>query len=220
MNELAPLTDDLSPSTLVALTVPASAARVIEAWAADQQVKAGHEAAHLVAAVTLGFPVVTVDLRGRSCAFAELDTDVDTVPETLTATRAFDRMVVDLAGRYGELATLGQVTTGSAADLEHATNLALLRVAAGAEPGAPLVSYRAFGGFGVFDLPTGLRDEIVACVTATLRDCADAAERIVVDHRDQVVELARVLARERRLSDDGLRRELELVGLRPAPVRV
>jgi hypothetical protein len=128
-----------------------------------------------------------------------------------------DLVVVSLAGMEAERRFLGELTDRSSGDLLDATNRCLDIVAAGIEPDAPTMSFRAFGGFQQLPHPDWMVDSIAKAVDERMSAAQQRASGLVASHAEQILSFARVLvaAPHRRLSDDKLDEALRAVGLEP-----
>lgn len=200
----------------VTVTIPQAAADVLRAWDNDSQLKAVHEAGHLLCAVTEGLEVAMCDITPRLGGCTVLATDVDTRPAAERASYHFKRIVVAVAGRAAEVAVLGEPTTGNSMDFYSATNLAADRFqnAMDLESPASGLQTAALG-----ETPRGLSDAMYESMLATLAKAEKRADEIVGQHREQLIALAQRIYTHRRLSGQQLIDTLVEVGLSGARVR-
>ena len=196
----------------VDISVTPAVAGVLTAWDGDQQLKALHESAHTVVATVLGLGVSTAEIKSRHGGHTSFDSGDDDRPTFVRASVHMNWIVVLLAGAAAERLILGEPTTGNSHDVFVATNMAVERFSEGMDGDAPA------GGLSleVFNrAPESLREVQAASVLRTLTAARDHADALVAEHRDQIIGLARILYKARRLSDGELDAALRAVGLEP-----
>ncbi len=196
------------------VTVSEAAARHLDAWNEGQKLRALHESGHCVVAVTLGLKVKECDIKSRSGGTTMLGLGEDDEPEYKTSTQQFSEIVVGMAGLAIERLILGESTTGCESDIDHATSLAKARFDGALAPGWPVVSVAALYG----EVPESLFETRAAAIIETVAKAHERADELVAEHRDQILEFARLLYSARRLADDALIAALESVGLKPVPL--
>ncbi len=209
---------DGAPTRPVELT-DGGAARAA-AQDADDQLASLHEAGHAVVATTVvtpPFPVSSIDIKKRT-PMVELAEGDSNMPTWHTATRAKALISVALGGWAAER-TLLEPTSGGDADLASATNQALAYLSNGLYEPGPFISHTVFGNYGQLPLPEWLGDEIAKATIAILADARETAMALCELHSDAITALAKIIYRQRRLTDAAVTEALRSVGLNPMDIR-
>lgn len=182
----------------------------------DQRRRALHESGHLVLANVLGLRATEVDIKGRDSAFTCVSIGDDDEPEGISASEMVARIIVCFAGMETDRLVLGEHNTGSRRDVAHATELAVDRFACGMHDGFVAV---AISEFYSSTPPDVIREMQGESVLATLAEARGRAAELVFQHRSTIEALARIVATERRLTDEALNAALIQVGLTPVGLR-
>ncbi|SFL36692.1 AAA family ATPase [Methylobacterium pseudosasicola] len=161
-----------------------------------------HEAGHIVAAAATGAP-------GPLSACIDADGGAAWVgigePQGAAGEPWFDsRLAVMLAGRAAEEVVLGDVSAGSASDLEGATELAvLMETRLGFSPRTPLVAFAAAGPAEALRMPW-----VAAAVHERLTAAYDRALDLMRTHRRELERVSDRLFRSGNIGDAEIRRLL------------
>jgi ATP-dependent Zn protease len=196
-------------TTLVAVSIPEAAVRHLAAWDTDQRVRALHEAGHVVVGHVLGIPIKGADIRGHYRGFTETGDGDDDQPQTQTASRMLDQIVVRLAGQAAEKMLIGEGTDNSRWDLEQATSIALERINCGLDPRAPFMSIDALPGSRP---PEAIWNAVGETVVSVLAESRTRADALAAEHREAIVSFAQQLHDARRLTDGALEEALRNAG--------
>ncbi len=200
----------------VTVSIPVVAADVLRAWDTDMQLKALHEAGHAVASAVLGMEITMIDITKRYGGCTILGEGSDTSPAIQRGSDQFKEIVIALSGRAAEITILGEPTDGNGNDFSHASTLAANRFVWAMDTDSPLA------GIDPHDFaipPATLMDAMLKSVEATFAKAAQQADAIMSEHREQLVELAQLIYKARRLTDRGLAAALAEVGLEGARIR-
>jgi ATP-dependent Zn protease len=198
----------------VAVSVTPAAVGVLTAWDGDQQLKALHESAHAAVARVLGLGVTGLSITGRHAGYTSFDTGDDDRTAFVRASVHMNQIVVLLAGAAAERLILGEPTSGNSHDVFMATSMAVDRFSEGMDPDAPAggLSLEVFHG-----APESLREIQGASVLRTLTAARDRADVLVEEYRDQIIGLARIIYKARRMSSGEIDSVLRELGLEPKP---
>ena len=137
---------------------------------------------------------VSIDLEGG-------DTKLVSEGYTWTESRVVDDLAVAFGGMTAERTILGEATTGTSHDMEHAMWLVRQRIRAGHSPIAlpvDLDEYRA-------SMPGRVLELWAKDVEGLLWDARERAQRIVEEHQTAVERFARRLAQDEELTGEELR---------------
>ena len=179
-----------------------------------RKLTAYHESGHAVAAKFLEHadPVhyITIIPRGPAGGFTLMRPDEDTENFT-TRSEMFDKIVVDLGGRMAERLFLDDISTGASGDIQQATSMARSMVTRyGMSDRLGPILYdsadhsifigRDFGTTKSYSEETaGMIDEEVKHI---FDDAARECERILTEHRDQLIAVAEYLLEHETMEGD------------------
>ncbi len=214
-NSLANLEPDLSVQR-VEVTVTTKTAEHLITWISDQRRRALHESGHLVCATVLGLRATEVDLKGRDSTITCVSIGDDDEPEGISASEMLHRIIVCFAGLETDRLVLGEHNTGSRRDVAQATEHAIDRFACGLHDGYVPVALAEFYSAAAPDVIREMQGE---SVLATLTEARLRAAELVLEYRPTIEALARIIATERRLTDEALNAALVQVGLTPVRLR-
>jgi ATP-dependent Zn protease len=200
---------------LVTIEVTEPDARHLKAFVIDKHIAAVHEAAHTVVNTAFGIRVKAVDVSLRYGGMTDLGVGDDDQPSFWLASRYHDLVVGDLAGMAIEIVLFTQPTDGSSADIQTATDRLLTMVRNGMLDEAPFLSYKSFTGYDSIPMPTWLSDEISRAVSTRLANARGRSIEMAERYRHEIIEFARILVTERRLTDEKLEEAIRSVGLTP-----
>ncbi|MDD3154976.1 MAG: ATP-dependent zinc metalloprotease FtsH [Victivallaceae bacterium] len=192
----------------------------------ERKLTAYHEAGHALVALHCKYatPVhkVTIIPRGQSYLGATF-----TMPKEDVYTRSYlellDEMAMTTGGRAAESLTMGDITTGASADIEHLTHLARLMVCAyGMSDKIGLVHYGDFGPLRVradAPQPESLSPETAREIDLEIRrfseEAFNRAKELLIEHRDELEKLAAALLEKETLDIAEIN---VLLGRTPEPV--
>ncbi len=197
----------------------------------EKRLLAYHESGHAIAARALGLAAgvhkISIVARGRNLGHTTTFADADKLVRRRG--ELFHELVATLAGTAAEVIVFGEGSTGGEADLRRATDLAremicaygmseeVGRIAVGAKAGEVFLG-RDFTNLG--SLSEHLLTQVDTETARLVDEAEQAAERLLVEHRELLDLLAQRLVTEETLAGEELDRVLApLSEDRPAPKR-
>ena len=210
---LEAVTAALEPSTGLTSTKLAKAAiDHLSAWSVENRIKAIHEAGHAGLACLVRIGVKEIDIKGSAQGHTTTDLGDDDQSAFVTASRSRDTMVMSLGGYHAETVLLGEPSVGSSTDIERVCAMALSYCTSWMGGAITLPS----SPWGYGSTPTSVIDAQAVEVARLVRDASDRARGLVEEHKTQIMELAKAIYGERRLTDGPLDAALRAAGFEPA----